>query len=180
MDVRTLSGLGEPSEINVLDGGDGYLIIDLAAARAIVEAAGADPALLPESLDGARVDVAAFPGVQQIWGEDVIFMQAESPLVEYPDDIDPAILGEALLQVLGTEPREARRIAKNIDWASTLLLPIPTEMVTFSEVMVDGVNGAALEPLDGEGGSILWQKDGKVYMLDGSNGVEELLSLVAE
>lgn len=180
LDVRTLSSMGEPDEINVLDGGDGYLIIDLAAARAIVEAAGADPALLPESLDGARVDVAAFPGVQQVWGEDIIFMQAESPLVEYPDDIDPAVLGEALLQVLGTEPREARRIAQSIDWASTLLLPIPSEMVTFSEVVVDGVNGVALEPLDGEGGSLMWQKEGKVYMLNGKGDVGELLSLVVE
>jgi hypothetical protein len=179
LDVRTLSSLGEPDEINVLDGGDGYLIIDLAAARAIVEAAGADPALLPDSLDGARVDVAAFPGVQQLWGEDIIFMQAESPLVEYPDDIDPAVLGEALLQVLGTEPREARRIAQSIDWASTLLLPIPSEMVTFSEVVVDGVNGVALEPLDGEGSAMLWQKEGKVYMLNGQGPVEELLSIVA-
>jgi len=180
LDVRSLSGLGEPDEINVLDGGDGYMIIDLAAARAIVEAAGADPALLPDNLDGARVDVAAFPGVQQIWGEDIIFMQAESPLVEYPDDIDPTVLGEALLQVLGTEPREAHRIANSIDWASTLLLPIPNEIVTFSEVIVDGVNGVALEPLDGEGGSLLWQKDGKMYMLSGQGSVDELLSLVVE
>jgi len=107
-------------------------------------------------------------------------MQAESPLVEYPDDIDPTVLGEALLQVLGTEPREAHRIANSIDWASTLLLPIPNEIVTFSEVIVDGVNGVALEPLDGEGGSLLWQKDGKMYMLSGQGSVDELLSLVVE
>lgn len=176
--VRTLFGLGEADEINVLDGGDGYLIIDLAAARAIVDAAGADPTLLPDNLDGARVDVLAFPGVQQIWGESIIFMQAESPVVEYPADVDPAVLGEALLQVLGTEPREARRIARSIDWASTLLLPIPREMVTFSEVTVDGVSGAALEPLDGQGGALLWQKEGKVYMLTGEGSVEDLLSLV--
>ncbi len=178
LNVRTLSGLGEADEINVLDGGDGYLIIDLAAARAIVEAAGADPTLLPDNLDGARVDVLAFPGVQQVWDDDIIFMQAESPLVEYPADVDPAVLGEALLQVLGTEPREARRIARSIDWASTLLLPIPREMVTFSEVTIDGVSGAALEPLDGQGGALLWQKEGKVYMLTSEGSVEDLLLLV--
>jgi hypothetical protein len=178
LEVRTLPGMGAADAINVLDGGDGYMVIDLEAARMIVEAAGADPALLPDSLDGARVDVVAYPGVQQVWGEEIIFMQAESPLVEYPDDVDPTVLGEALLQVLGTEPREARRIAQSIDWASTLLLPIPTEMVTFNEVMVDGVNGVALQPLNGEGASIIWQKEGKVYMLNGKEGVEELLGLV--
>lgn len=178
LNVRALPGLGEPDEINVLDGGDGYLIVDLAAARAIVEAAGADPTLLPDSLQGARVDVVAYPGVQQVWGEDIIFMQAESPLVEYPDDVDPAVLGEALLQVLGTEPREARRIARSIDWASTLLLPIPREMVTFSEVTVDGVTGVALQPLDGQGGALLWQKEGKVYMLTGEGSADDLLPLI--
>ena len=178
LNVRALPGLGEPDEINVLDGGDGYLIVDLAAARAIVEAAGADPTLLPDSLQGARVDVVAYPGVQQVWGEDIIFMQAESPLVEYPDDVDPAVLGEALLQVLGTEPREARRIARSIDWASTLLLPIPREMVTFNEVTVDGVTGVALQPLDGQGGALLWQKEGKVYMLTGEGSADDLLPLI--
>lgn len=178
LDVRTLPDLGEPHGINVVDGGDGYLIIDLAAARAIVEAAGADPGLLPDSLDGARVDVTAYPGVQLVWGEDTVFMQTESPLVAYPDDIDPTVLGEALLQVLGTEPREARRIAKSIDWASTLLLPVPTEMVTFSEVLIDGVNGVALTPLDGTGSALLWQKEGKMYMLRGEGSVEELVELV--
>jgi hypothetical protein len=177
-DVRALPGLGDAEVINVVDGGDGYLIIDLAAARAIVEAAGADPALLPDSLDGARVDVTAFAGVQQMWGEDTVFMQTESPLVAYPDDVDPTVLGEALLQVLGTEPREARRIAKSIDWASTLLLPIPTEMVTFSEVLIDGVDGVALTPLDGTGSALLWQKEGKMYMLRGEGSVEELVGLV--
>jgi hypothetical protein len=116
--------------------------------------------------------------VQQVWGDDIIFMQAESPLVEYPADVDPAVLGEALLQVLGTEPREARRIARSIDWASTLLLPIPREMVTFREVTIDGVSGAALEPLDGQGGALLWQKEGKVYMLTSEGSVEDLLLLV--
>jgi len=46
-------------------------------------------------------------------------------------------------------------------------------------VVVDGVNGVALEPLDGEGSAMLWQKEGKVYMLNGQGPVEELLSMVA-
>ena len=75
--------------------------------------------------------------------------------------------------------REARRIAQSIDWASTLLLPIPREMVVFNEVVVDGVNGVALESLDGTGGTLLWQKDGKVYMLNSAGSVEDLLSIVA-
>jgi hypothetical protein len=178
LEVRTIAGLGEPTGINVIDGAEGRLRIDLAAARALMEAAGADPTLLPDSLDGASVHVIVFPGVEQSWNESTTFLQAPSPLVEYPEDVDPQALGEAALQVLGTEPREARRIARSIDWASTLLLPIPREAVTFREVSVDGASGVFLEPLDGEEGALLWQKDGILYMLSSEGGPDELLNLV--
>jgi hypothetical protein len=174
LEVRTIAGLGDPSDISVIDGGDGRLKIDLAAARALMEAAGADPTLLPDNIDGASIHVTVFPGVQQSWGEEHTFLQAPSPWVDYPEDVDAQLLGEAALQVLGTEPREARRIAKNIDWAGTLLMPIPSEMVTYREITVDGVSGVALEPLDGSGGALLWQKDGVIYMLSTEGDTAEL------
>lgn len=177
--ARTLAELGEPDQIYVLEGGSGSLVIDVEASRAIVEAAGADPSLLPDSLDGQRVNLVVFPGIQQDWG-DYTFMQAESPLVEYPPDVDPTLLGQAFLEVLGTGPEEARRIAQNIDWASTLLLPLPSEAVTFSEVMVDGVSGVALTPLTGvDEGALLWQKDDRVYVLVGPGTISDLLDLVS-
>jgi hypothetical protein len=172
--VRTIAGLGDPTEIKVIDGGDGRLKIDLTAARALMEAAGADPTLLPDNIDGASVHVTVFPGVQQSWSEEYTFLQAPSPWVDYPENVDAQIIGEAALQVLGTEPREARRIAKNIDWAGTLLMPIPSEMVTYREISVDGVSGVALEPLDGDGGALLWQKDGVIYMLSTQGDTAEL------
>jgi hypothetical protein len=176
--VRTIAGLGAPTEIAVVDGGDGSLTIDLAAARALMEAAGADPTLLPDNIDGANVHVTVFPGVQQAWGEEFTFTQAPSPWVEYPEDINAQALGEAALQVLGTEPREARRIAKNIDWAGTLLMPIPGEMVTYHEVTIDGVNGVALEPLDGSGGALMWQKNDTIYLFTTQGSTAELRNLV--
>ena len=178
LDVHTITGLGSPTEIAVVDGGDGSLTIDLAAARTLMEAAGADPNLLPGNIDGATVHVTVFPGVQQSWGEEFTFTQAPSPWVEYPEDIDAQALGEAALQVLGTEPREARRIAKNIDWAGTLLMPIPGEMVTYHEVTINGVSGVALEPLDSSGGALMWQEDGVIYLFTTQGATTDLLNLV--
>lgn len=178
LEVRTVADLGPPEAIHIIDGGEGSLRIDLAAARALMEAAGADPSLLPDNLDGAVVNVTVFPGVQQSWGENLTFVQAPSPWVDYPPDIDPQALGEAALQVLGTEPREARRIARNIDWAGTLLMPIPSELVTYREITVDGVSGVVLEPLDGSGGALMWQKEGTIYLLSTQGSTAELLELV--
>lgn len=167
--VRTLTDREEPAEIWIAEGGNGRFTVDLAGSRAIVEAAGADPLLLPDSLDGAEVDVAVYAGIQQQWADGVMLMQTPSPVVDYPDDVDPTILGEALLQVLGMNEIEARRLAQNIDWTGTLLLPIPQEFATFNEVLVDGVSGLALTSLSGDGSALFWQKDGVVYLLMGQN-----------
>jgi hypothetical protein len=175
---KTLPNRGELIRTYVTDGGAGHLIVDLVGARAIVEAAGADPLLLPDSLDGARVDVTVYDSVGQLYDNGIMLVQAPSPDVNYPADVDPTVLGEALLQVLGTEPAEARRIAQSIDWTSTLLLPIPQDLGAYREVNVNGVSGVLLEPFDtGAEPVVVWQKDGMVYMMTaGRLSVDELLA----
>lgn len=164
------------AEIYVTGGASGYMLVDLAGARAIMQAAGADPALLPDSLDGRRVDVTMSPSVQQLWPDGVILMQTASPVVAYPDDVDPTALGEALLQVLGLDAAAARQVAQSIDWTSTLLLPIPSEVATYRDVFVDGVVGVALTPLDGSAeNSVMWQRNGIVHVLSGPLSVEQLV-----
>ena len=175
---RTLPNRGELMRTFVMQGGAGHLVVDLAGARAIVEAAGADPLLLPDSLDGARVDVTVHTSVGQLYDNGIILLQSPSPDVNYPADVNPTLLGETLLQVLGTEPAEASRIAQSIDWTSTLLLPIPQELGTYREVSVNGVSGVLLEPFDAEAeAAVVWQQDGMVYMMRaGRLSVDELLA----
>jgi hypothetical protein len=175
--VRTVTTLGAPGEIYLVDGGDGHLRVDLEGARAIMEAVGADPLLLPDSLDGARVNVVIFNAVRQVWGDGTELNQSESPYAEYPDDLDPTVLGEALLQVLGVAPESAGSIARSIDWTATFLLPIPQSVGTFSEVTVDGTNGVAMQSLNGEGNALVWEKEGVIYLLNGDKSIDELLSL---
>ncbi len=175
---KSLPNRGELIRTYVMTGGAGHLIVDLAGARAIVEAAGANPLLLPDSLDGARVDVTVRDSIGQLYDNGVVLVQTPSPDVNYPADVDPALLGEALLQVLGTEPGEAHRIAQSIDWTSTLLLPVPQSMGTYREVNVNGVSGVVLEPFDtAEEAALVWQQDGMVYMMRaGRLSVDELVA----
>ena len=175
---QSLPNRGELIRTYVMAGGAGHLIVDLAGARAIVEATGADPLLLPDSLDGARVDVTIYDSIGQLFDSGVMLIQTPSPDVNYPADVDPTVLGEALLQVLGTEPAEARRIAQSIDWTSTLLLPIPQNLGSYREVTVNGVTGVLLEPFDAEAeAAVVWQKDGMVYMMRaGRLSADELLA----
>ena len=176
--IRTLADMPFPDEMYVIDGGSGRFTIDLEGARVIVEAVGSDPALLSDNLDGATIEATVYPGVEQDWENGIWLMQTESPLVEYPEDLDPFVLGESLLQMLGMTEEEAQRLAQEIDWTSTLLLPIPQEAAVFEEVFINGNSGLALRSLDGVFNALLWQQDGRVYVLSGDNtSTTELLDL---
>ena len=179
LEARTLARLGEPSAIQVIDGGDGRLIIDAAQAQEILKLAGADPRLIPDSLDGASVEVNVFASIEQEWLDGTFLIQTESPIVSYPEGLDPVPLGEALLQILGMNPTEAARLARSIDWTGTLLLPVPQDVATFSEVTIDGVSGLALTSLEGHGSALMWQKEGVVYILSGPGQTAELIELAS-
>lgn len=175
--VGTLRSLGVPEALYTTGEASGRLTIDLEGSRAILEATGVDPSLLPDSLDGKQINVSLFAGVEQRWPDGTWLLQTESPRVEYPDELDPIVLGEALLRILGMGQEEASRLAQSIDWTSTLLLPIPQDFASFNEVTVDGVSSLALSSLDGAHGVIMWQKEGVVYLLNGPGSSEELVSL---
>lgn len=167
--VRTPAELGAPDRVYVSGGGSGRLIINLEDARAIVEAAGADPRLLPDSLDGAAINVTIYEGISQQWDSGAVLMQMPSPLVEYPEDVDTAPIAEAILQALGMERAEARRLSRTIDWTNTMLLPIPQGIANFQELTVDGEAGIGLTSADGQNSALLWQKNGTLYVLSGAS-----------
>ena len=177
---RTLTALAPPADIRVLDGGSGYITIDLAGARAILAATGVDPALLPDTLDGARIEMSASAGIQQRWTDGLLLLQAASPTVEYPAEVaNPTLLAEAFLRVLGLDAAEAQRLAQEIDWTSTLLLPLPANLVSFQEISVDGVSGLALQNLEGTVSALIWQKNGVLYLLQGNTSFTQLAVLAA-
>ncbi|MFO7539883.1 MAG: hypothetical protein R6X32_17735 [Chloroflexota bacterium] len=177
-DVQTISSLGQPQDVHLSMEAQMEIQIDLAGSRAILEAAGVDPALLPDNLDGQVIDVTIFAGANQFWSEGVYLAQMPSPQVIYPAGLQPQVLGEAMLQVVGMSPAEATRLASDIDWTSTLVLPVPQEMATFNEVTINGSSGLALSSLDGQEQSLVWQQDGNIYLLASrSHSQAELLRL---
>ncbi|UCG26303.1 MAG: hypothetical protein JSW55_10080 [Chloroflexota bacterium] len=168
--------LGEPDAIYVIGGASGRLTIDVENARALMGLAGADPELIPDSLDGADVDVTVYPAISQNWDDGVVLVQSPSPLVEYPEDVNVAALGQALLEVLGMEPEPARRLADSIEWTNTLLLPIPESIASFNEVQIGASSGLALTSLDGQNAAVLWESQGMVFVLSGLDA-EELVGI---
>lgn len=163
--VRVPHSLGPADAVRATTEGHGRLTVDLESSREILAAVDVDPMLLPDSLDGAVVDVTLYPAVEQHWENRVHFVQTASPRIDYPADADPIVLGQALLQLLGMTEREAARLATEIDWNSTLLMPVPQGLASFSEIAVDGSAGMGLSDLDGSGSVLLWERGGMVYLL---------------
>lgn len=164
--------LGSPDAVYTISGASGRLTVDVANARALMELAGADPALIPDGLDGADVNVTVYPAISQNWADGVVLLQSPSPMVEYPEDVDVTALGQALLELLGMEPGPAQRLAESIEWTNTLLLPIPEDIATFNEVQIGSSSGLAFTSVDGQNAAVLWESDGKVFVLSGFDATE--------
>lgn len=153
-------------------------------AQAILDALGITTIELPEAeIFPVTADIA--PIVSRLYraeGGSVLLLQTPSPEVTLPAGIEPAQMGEALLLFLGMPPADARRVAQEIDWTSTLVIPLPTNVAQFREVTVDGVTGLLLEQTGAQAPGelariVLWQRDGIIYVLAGDIRAELLLQM---
>jgi hypothetical protein len=64
------------------------------------------------------------------------------------------------------DPEEAASFARNVDWTTTFVIPIPRYGVEYQEIAVDGVTGVLIENYDA---MLLWVKDGVIYSINGAN-----------
>ena len=76
--------------------------------------------------------------------ECIRLMQVPSPEVTAPDGLDLVQLARIGLQFVGVEPEEAEHIANRIDWATTLVIPVPHQQVQSEDVVVDGSDAVLL------------------------------------
>jgi hypothetical protein len=179
------AGVEAQPEIRVEDGGAVQIVVNRERAQALIELAGLTDVQLPQALDGATVTIEVPPVVLAqygAYGGDFTLTQMRSPAINLPPGVDLAQLGEAGLRLLGLSPEEARQFSRSIDWSSTLVIPLPTNVAEFRDVTVDGVNGVLItesRTYSGYGGHyvLLWQKDDVVYSLAGRGDVEQLLTV---
>jgi len=191
--VRLPSALADQPKLQVQDGIDAKLKVDVNRIHAILDVAGRSDIRLPSVLDGANVEFIVPPMVMANYGNCssgstcVSLVQLASPTVDVPKGVDLAQMGEAMLQLLGLSPAEARHFARSIDWSSTLVIPMPTDAASFRDVTVDGVQGVLIESKPQYRCArkvqyvLLWQKNDVVYGLtlwdDATRGIEIANSL---
>lgn len=187
-------------QLAVRPGAQATLTIDQPEFQALIEAIELDLDL-PESLDGQTVNVAVPAAVIAAEGCDIreseseenarrpahdmpkdctVLVQLPSPEVDSPDELDMERVGEAFLKYVGLSEDEAHSLSERIDWATTLVLPIPDSGdVSYQDVQVDGVTGTLLQPVDEDYYMLVWVKDGRLYGLSGPGDMEDALRTAA-
>ncbi|MCD6518954.1 MAG: hypothetical protein J7M05_03400 [Anaerolineae bacterium] len=143
----------------------------------LLELAGMRPKI-PRELHGTIT--VRIPAIVYLQGRRLTLWEVYNPSIEYPQELNPQILGEASLRLLGVPPSQARRIAKGIDWTSTFILPIPTQISRFDELEIAGAKAILLHarnPGEASPLTLLWVKDDVLYFLSGptsSNGIIQI------
>ena len=132
---------------------------------------------IPASL-GAQPITVSLPAIVQAQytgdGYTASLIEGTSPTVNLPQDVDLTKLGQAVLEVYGMGPTQARALSKQIDWRSTLVFPFPAGASDIRQVSVNGAQGVFLDSSQaaaaaGERGTreyiVYWQKGDHFYIL---------------
>ena len=191
-------------QLKVQPGAKVSMVVDLPKVQAILDEVGGSELQLPALLDGAEVSmelpvavVAAFgdcevteemmrearvdpDGPMPDLSECITLTQFPSPEISAPPGLDIASIGEVFLQLLGMTPEEAAQFSQNVDWTTTLVIPIPRYGTEYQDVLVDGVEGTLIMQSERSNFPhylLVWIKDGIVYGLTGPGLADSALEI---
>jgi hypothetical protein len=200
--VRLPDQLENQSGLFVQPAASASFNVDLKRIQAILAEVGRSDIQLAAELDGATVSIEMPAAVTAQYGscktdpevarlenydpdapgmarrsDCTTLVQMPSPSISAPPGLDVAALGQAYLQVLGMTQEEAASFAKNVDWTTTLVVPVPRYGTTYQEVIVDGVSGALIQQAGDYEYLLFWVKDGMVYALNGQGDAQTALEI---
>jgi hypothetical protein len=194
----------QSTRIRVHPGVDAQFDIDVERLQGILDDAGRSDIKIPAEIDGEtiRVNVPASvttffgscPDQQEMSKENrrtqfkkykncKVLVQLPSPTVVAPPSLNVNELATQMMKLLGLKEEEARTFSESIDWATTLVIPIPIDPnVNVTEVNINGAKGYSF--IKGEPGTdsevsynLLWIRDGIVYSLMGHGTVDESIAI---
>jgi hypothetical protein len=189
---------GEQSfEASYQPAGQAEFVIDLALWQGLLESLGQPDVDFPPALDGETVTVlipnsvtylsgecaAAQPQTEQGMRFDrrtcTMLVQLPSPTIEAPPGLPLDRVGQAFLEILGLSAEEAEQFSRQIDWSTTLVVPVPQD-ADVREVSVNGVPATLFSGQHGPYSSyqLMWVQGGIVYALsmDGEYAAADVLA----
>ena len=157
--------------------------VEREALVALLEMADMDGDEIPVAFAGGSV-TASFESCVRMVAPSWELIQVWKPYAEYPTGLDPALVGEAGFRLIGIPEREAQRIAERIDWATTLIVPIPSDIMRVTEIEIAGSQGLLISSKQaGEGlgtqKMLIWQSGDVLYGLTASGMGDERMVKIA-
>ncbi|HZU86917.1 MAG TPA: hypothetical protein VFF78_05510, partial [Anaerolineaceae bacterium] len=144
-----------PSALYVEPWVNGTFTVNLEKAQALLAEMNRSDLQLPQTWDGANISfsiphavIAEYNGcsVEEKAGQDcMVFVQIPSPTISAPENVDVRQVGQILLQLSGMTAEEAEAYSSQIDWLSTLIIPVPQPDASYESVIVDGVKGTLIK-----------------------------------
>jgi len=187
--VRVLGGRTDGPAFTVEGQHSFHMTVDRTRLQEIFDQSGRPDLLLPARLDGAMISVQIPRSARLEYGNCphknggeqearrestgsgscLALVEAPSPLVDLPSDLNVQQLAEIGFELAGMSATEARELCQTIDWKSTLVLPIPRFVGSYSRVEVDGAQGTLIEESGrtGPGYVLIWVKNDIIYCLAG-------------
>jgi hypothetical protein len=178
-----------------------HMSVDRDRLQDILDQAGRTDLILPASLENAPISVQIPRTVEVDYGckndeqgqanetpapnsgaykkSCVAMIQAPSPEINVPSDLNLQQVAETALQVAGMSAVQARQFCQTIDWRSTLILPIPPSVRDYKTVTVDGVQGTLMSTNRSDGPTyfLIWVKENIIYALFGNGDASEAVQL---
>lgn len=180
------------------------LVVDRERLQSILKEAGRSDLVLPQSIDGAHVqvdiprtlrarygtcpgrpsaaaNVATPPPPSAMQYSDCIFIvEGPSPQVNAPDSLDLAQLAEIGLELAGMNSDQAHQFLQTVDWRDTLGVSVPRFLRSYQGVTVNGAKGTLLGlggRRDGPTYNLTWTRNGMAYSLSGYGSTGDALSI---
>jgi anti-sigma factor RsiW len=153
--------------------------VNLQAARSVLQMANLPTDAIPADRDSLEVNAVLKPGVSLAYTngtQSLVVIQAQSPEVDVPADVNLNRIGEVGLQLFGMSQEEAHRFSQSIDWSSTLVVPVPMNMASVQEVSLRGTtayvittteNAASPRRPRGPHTVVMWHENGLLYAVAG-------------
>jgi anti-sigma factor RsiW len=205
--VRTLKDLSGPQRVQVNGEVAFHMTVDRDRLVSVLDEIGRPEIQIPEAVDGATLSVHIPKTVFSMYGDCksrsgghgrsgkdevnevpsdpsrsncTLLVQAPSPSVTVPPDLNMSDVAEAGLQLAGMGAGEAHALCQTVDWTSTLVIPVPRDSASYQPVFVDGVEGTLIQMQREQNRySLLWTKNGIIYSLNGNGTMNDALALAA-
>jgi hypothetical protein len=184
--IETLLDEVGRSDIRIPESANGALVA-IHIPRTVISMYGDCPVRHRQAISNAQSQTEALAGrkMERMGniksGNCTYLIQAPSPTVSVPPDLNMSEIAEAALELAGMSPAEAHSFCQTVDWSSTMVVPIPRNTSSYETVSVDGVEGTLIQETLSQGNrySLLWIKNGVIYSLAGRGNSSDALTLSA-